>query len=147
MQLAESPMDDALADAAQIWRLAGRLERISLHPVASAFAEFDDGREVLDARAVMAAGVQGRISGGLYRLGKPDWVAEQTGQTLTPPGTGQWLALSADRLLVAWLRGDSPLRAGARDMVDELKARGLSLGLASRDRTENVAGMAPQPGD
>src|SRR5690625_7389789 len=89
MQLAESPIEDASADADQIRRLAGRLERISLHPVASAFAEFDDGREVLDARAVMAAGVQGRISGRLYRLGKPDWVAEQTGQTLTPPEIGR----------------------------------------------------------
>jgi len=142
MQLAEIRIEDASADADQIRRLAGRLERISLHPVASAFAEFDDGREVLDARAVMAAGVQGRIGDRLYRLGKPDWVAEQTSQTLTPPGTGQWLALSADRLLVAWLRVDSPLRAGARDMVDELKARGLSLVLASGDRTENVAAMA-----
>src|SRR5690625_7923969 len=61
---------------------------------------------------------------------------------MTPTGTGQWLALSDDRLLVAWLRVDSQLRAGARDMVDELKARGLSLVLASGDRTENVAAMA-----
>lgn len=129
-----------------IERLAGRLERVSRHPVATAFTTLDDGGPVEQAEAVMAAGVQGRIDGQNLYLGKPAWVAERSGQPLEAPGTGLWIALADDQQLIAWLRLDSPLRSGAAELIAELKARNLDVSLASGDRTANVAQLAEQLG-
>ncbi|WP_147306667.1 MULTISPECIES: heavy metal translocating P-type ATPase [unclassified Wenzhouxiangella] len=142
MSVAEIAVEDRELGQAAILRLAGRLERVSRHPVASAFEGHDDGGEVEQAEAVMAAGVRGSIDGRDLALGKPAWIAERLGREITPPGPGQWIALAdADRLL-AWLRLDSPLREGARELVEQLKARNIKVMLASGDRSENVAQMA-----
>ncbi len=130
----------------EVLRLAGRLERVSRHPVATAFEDYDDGGRVEDAEAVMAAGVRGSIEGRELALGKPAWIGERLGRDLAPPGPGQWIALAGDGTLIAWLRLDSPLREGAGELVGQLKARGVEILLASGDRTDNVAEMAQRLG-
>ncbi|WP_376695819.1 heavy metal translocating P-type ATPase [Wenzhouxiangella sp. EGI_FJ10305] len=142
MSVAEVSIEDHKLGKETILRFAGRLERVSRHPVASAFEDHDDGGKVEQAEAVMAAGVRGSIENRDLALGKPAWIAERLGREITPPGPGQWIALAdADRLL-AWLRLDSPLRDGASELVEQLKARNVEVLLASGDRTENVARMA-----
>jgi Cu2+-exporting ATPase len=127
-------------------RLAARLERVSRHPVASAFESHDDGGEVADAEAITAAGVRGRIDGRELRLGKPAWIAEWLERSLEPPGPGQWLALAEARRLIAWIRLESPLRSGAAELVEQLQARGIELRLASGDRVANVERIARRLG-
>lgn len=122
--------------------LAGRLERVSRHPVATAFARHDDGAVVTDAETVTAAGVAGIIDGTSYRLGKPAFVAEWLGRELCEPDEGQWIALASREQLLAWFRVDSPLREGARELVAGLKANGIEVWLASGDRAENVESVA-----
>ena len=148
MSVAEVRMTDPGHDLDRhaILRLAGRLERVSRHPVASAFDAHDDGGEVERAEAVMAAGVRGRIDGRNLALGKPAWIAEKLGRELTPPGHGQWIALAEDDVLLAWLRLDSPLRPGAMALVKQLKGAVSKVLLASGDRAENVAQMAERMG-
>ncbi len=146
MHIAEVRSAVELGSRSAILRLAGRLERVSRHPVASAFSAFDDGGPVEQGEAVVAAGVQGRIDGQNLFLGKPAWVAEKLGQALEAPGTGLWIALADDQQLIAWLRLDSPLRRGAAELVAELQARNLEVSLASGDRSANVAAMAKRLG-
>jgi len=122
--------------------LAGRLERVSRHPVATAFARYDDGAAVTAAEAVTAAGVAGTVDGVEYRLGKPGFVGEWLSAHPTEPGEGQWIALVTRERLLAWFRVDSPLRDGAHELVAQLKARGLEVWLASGDRRENVEAVA-----
>ena len=141
MAIAETRVVDGVnADRARV--LAGRLERVSRHPVATAFARFDDGAGVENAETVTAAGVAGRVDGVEYRLGKPAFVAEWLGETLTEPAEGQWIALASRERVYAWFRVDSPLRDGARELVDGLEAAGMQVWLASGDRTENVETVA-----
>jgi Cu2+-exporting ATPase len=122
--------------------LAARLERVSRHPLASAFAPFDDGHPVESSEAVVAAGVSGRIDGVDYRLGKPAFVAEWLGRRPVEPGPGQWLALADRREMRAWFRIDSPLRDGAAELVADLQRSGLEVWLASGDRAANVEAAA-----
>src|SRR5699024_7453581 len=146
MHLAETRIEAPGLEREQVLRLAGRLERISRHPIASAVAEFDDGAPVDGAESVVAAGVFGRIDGVSYRLGKPAWIGSIIGRKLDAPASGQWLALAADGELMAWLRVAAPLRAGARELISNLRARGLELMIASGDRQANVSELAAQLG-
>ena len=127
-------------------RIAGRLERVSRHPVATAFARHDDGHDVAGAEAVTASGVAGTIDGVEYRLGKPAFVAELLGRELDEPGEGQWIALASRDSLLAWFGIDSPLREGAHELIDGLRRNGLEILLASGDRTDNVAHVAEELG-
>jgi P-type Cu2+ transporter len=127
-------------------RIAARLERISRHPVATAFAEYDDGHPVSDAEAVTASGVTGTLDGVVYRLGKPAFVSEPLTDALQEPGDGQWIALAGGDELIAWFRIDSPLREGAHALVEGLRASGLKILLASGDRADNVARVAKELG-
>ncbi len=146
MHLAEAVIEAPGLERERILRLAGRLERISRHPIASAFAEFDDGAPVDGAESVLAAGVVGHIEGVDYRLGKPAWIGSIVGRELSAPACGQWLALAADGELIAWLRVAAPLRAGARQLVSNLRARGLEVMIASGDRRANVSALAARLG-
>lgn len=130
----------------QARRLAGRLERISRHPVASAFASHDDGGRVDNAEATTAHGVSGTIDGIAYRLGKPAFVGEWLDRFPKEPGHGQWVALACRGQLLAWFRLDSPFREGARDLVGNLTSAGLNVWLASGDRQENVTRAASDLG-
>lgn len=141
MAIAETRVSAGIdADRARV--LAGRLERVSRHPVATAFARFDDGAAVADAETVTAAGVAGSVDGVDYRLGKPAFVAEWLGEHLTEPDDGQWIALATREEMLAWFRVDSPLREGAGELVAGLQSSGLEVWLASGDRAENVESVA-----
>jgi len=133
-------------DADRVRLLAGRLERVSRHPVASAFARHDDGAVVANAEAITASGVTGQIDGVDYRLGKSEFVAEWLTQAPAEPGEGQWIALASPGQLLAWFRVDSPLRSGAASLVSELQAAGLEVWLASGDRADNVHRIAARLG-
>ncbi len=150
LTLPEMRVDQVLAlgnfDADHARRLAGRLERVSRHPVATAFVRFDDGGAVDQAEAVTAQGVSGSIDGVDYRLGKPEFVGQWLDETPEPPGAGQWVALASSGQLLAWFSLDSPFREGAAALIDSLHEAGLKVWLASGDRRENVIQAAEQLG-
>ncbi len=146
MTIGEVRLEHDAASRDQACRIAGRLERISRHPVATAFARHDDGHAVGDAQAVTAEGVAGTIDGTEYRLGKPAFAAEWVDGELAEPGDGQWIALVSRKALIAWFRIDSPLREGAHELVEGLRRNGLNLLLASGDRADNVARIAGELG-
>ncbi|WP_049726620.1 heavy metal translocating P-type ATPase [Wenzhouxiangella marina] len=144
-ELVETRLEAGL-DADQARRLAGRLERVSRHPLASAFAPFDDGAPVEQAQAVASQGVQGRIDGVEYRLGRPAFVGEALEARPVEPGPGQWLALADGQQLLAWFRVELRLRDGAEDLIEQLHRDGKTLVLASGDRAANVQALAERLG-
>ena len=130
----------------QAQKLAGRLERVSRHPLASAFTPFDDGVAVAAADSITACGVAGQIDGIEYRLGKATFVGELINQPLTEPGPGQWLALANEQQLLAWFRLDLRMRHGARELIRQLLNSDKTIHLASGDRTANVEALATELG-
>ena len=133
-------------DASALCRIAARLERISRHPIASAFAPHDDGAAVAEAKVVMASGVSGQIDGQAYRIGKPEFVAEWLDEQPMPPDDRPWVALAAPGQLLAWFELHSPLRSGAKSLIQSLQAAGKIVHLASGDRSDVVAQVAEELG-
>lgn len=132
--------------AESVKTLIGRLERISRHPIASAFSAFDDGASVSNPKESMHLGVQGQIDGVEYCFGKPKFVGEFLNQTLTLPDDGSWLVLANKDGVIAWFELDSPLRRGAHSLIHELQSKGLEVWLASGDQNATVHKVAKELG-
>jgi Cu2+-exporting ATPase len=79
-------------------------------------------------------GLEGRVGDEVYRLGRSDWT--HGGDTV--PG----VALSANGRLLCNFRFRDDLRPGAREAVDALVAKGLSVEILSGDHQEAVQRVA-----
>jgi len=127
--------------------LAAALERVSTHPIASAFADHERGLAVSAAASYAGAGVSGVIDGRRWWLGRPGWVCEHAGIAAEAPGSGIWLALAGEsRSAPAWIRVEGSLRAGAASLVDALRQRRIDTVLASGDSEANVGELADELG-
>ena len=127
-QVMHGSRDSALADAAA-------LERGMLHPIATVFAPFDDGRVTTDVRVTPGSGIEGRIGGLTRRIG--------TRAFATGAGTddeGIWLG-DGQRAFARFACADSP-RAGAAEAIAALARSGLSLEMLSGDAAPRVALLA-----
>jgi Cd2+/Zn2+-exporting ATPase len=125
----------------EVARLACSLDRFSTHPLARAITRYGKQRglaflETDRVESIPGAGLQGRVSGGLVRLGKRSWIAETAGAVVSAPATEAghsevWLAADglAGRLL---LRDD--LRSAARPVVERMRALGLRTLVLTGDR-------------
>ena len=133
--------------------LAIALEAHSEHPLAAAFrtaatARMQPGFQELTV--VPGRGVSGTHDARLYRLGRPDWVAELAdgGTSLElPPDLDPAATLVAlgdsDGYLALFVLGDT-LRPGAGEFVRELKRLGVEPLILSGDRTVAVRAAATQ---
>ena len=154
MRLAETRLTDrsqsAGMDQAQVLKIAAALERVSTHPIASAFADQDQGLAIERAQSHGSCGVSGCAEETKYLLGRPDWVAAASGLEIEVPERGIWIALAgisdAQTGLIATFRLDSPLRAGAQSLIETLTSRGVEVIMASGDRAGNVEALAKNLG-
>ncbi len=127
--------------------IAARLERISHHPIASAFGQFDDGGEVTQAEEWVNQGVTGTIDEITYSLGKPAFLTQTLKQSVSPPdGAGTWVGLADETRVIGWFLLDNPLRPGAKTLVNTLKRLGHELWVASGDQANSVAAVAHELG-
>jgi Cu2+-exporting ATPase len=143
------------ADRERCLAVAAALERASEHAIAAAIttaaAACDDRCEVEETTNLPGSGVEGKIGGRRYRLGRPAFVAElcgspvpdarllvQDGATVVALGDENgWLALFA--------LGDR-LRPDAASLVKGLQQRGKAVVLLSGDQEGAVQGVARQLG-
>ena len=154
MRLAETKLADGMNasgfDESRVQQIAAALERVSTHPIASAFAGHDQGVSIDDAQSHGSRGVSGRVDEHAYWLGRPDWVADESGVAIQVPEQGIWIAMarqaSDQAELVATFQLDSPLRAGSSALIDTLKAHGIEVIIASGDRAANVDRLADRLG-
>lgn len=123
--------------------LAAALERGSRHPLAAAFRSFEDPALVAtELREVDGAGVQGVIDGDLYRLGRLDFVLGTPAAADPERDASARVWLAAKTQLLASFDADDRLRAGSREVCDELRALGLEIEIASGDSAERVRPIA-----
>lgn len=124
--------DEALADAAA-------LERGTHHPLAFAFAEFDDGRHVDAATVVPGSGVEGRIAGHARRIGSRHFATGAAGDD-----AGIWLG--DGRQAIARFSCEDALRQGARDVIAAFSSTGTAIELLSGDSAPRVESAAQSLG-
>jgi Cu2+-exporting ATPase len=143
-------------DEARCLAIAAALERASTHPLARAFAAFGSG--AIDASEwceVAGQGVDARIDGERYRIGRHEFVAAlQTGAPVPAPAAAAAAPADVDDCL--WLGNGSglvagfelvdSLRPGAHEAVAALRAAGLDLVIASGDRHGAVRAIAAELG-
>ncbi len=129
-------------DEAAAMALAAALEHHSEHPIASAFPA--PSRFAAEHTEVTrGGGVQGMVDGRTLRVGRPDWVAELSGTTVTNDlQQGAWIALGDERGLLASFRLADRLRPEAEQAVAALQSRGVTVEIASGDAEEPVATAA-----
>lgn len=122
--------------------LAGGLATHSRHPHSRAIARAvggDPAAIFADVREIPGAGIEGRLEGALYRLGRADWALDRAGATI---GT----VLSRNGKLLARFELSDTLRTGAKEAVDRLEAQGLSCQIVSGDATANVDAVGERLG-
>ncbi|MDP2826125.1 MAG: heavy metal translocating P-type ATPase [Sulfuritalea sp.] len=132
-------------DAARALALAAALERGSEHPIAKALAVgavdagTNAGIEVDGLRATTGAGIEGRMEGCVWRLGRPEFVATLHGREV--PADVQAIVGAGDTVIAlgnaqgwqAFFRLSDGLRPEASAMVEKLSAAGISLSIFSGD--------------
>lgn len=126
--------------------LARMLEARSEHPIARAF-----GRTTEQAESPIShpgRGLEGKCNGTLLRIGKPDYVAELSGQAPPdlPDQPGQWLLLGGRQGPIAWFVLNDRVRHDAEQLISSLLSRGLRVILLSGDYPKVVDAMAHRLG-
>ncbi len=113
----------------------------SNHPHSRALAELAPsqgfGPTISELREEPGFGIEGRLDGNLYRLGRADWAL--SGPRATPmEGT----VLSCDGRRQAVFRFEEQIRPGARKTMGALRAAGIDLQILSGDGEAAVAAVA-----
>ncbi|WP_290650165.1 heavy metal translocating P-type ATPase [Aquisalimonas sp.] len=131
----------------EAYRIAAALEHHSEHPIARAFREDSSMRPAEDTEVIRGAGIQGRINGRRYRMGKPDWVVELPGTAPDPRfEDGAWILLADASGPLAAFRVADRIRPEARESIDTMQALGMAVEIASGDAPAPVGDAAKQLG-
>lgn len=163
------------SDWDQRWQRAASLAAQSHHPVSRALVRVAQARQSdwqplawTDVKELAGQGVEGRDAlGGLWRLGRRDWVLAP-GASATPPlvppplsavlpawarsdAPRAWLAAhdAQGRLLTETLTGvllDEVFRAEARPALAQLRALGCEAAVLSGDHADRVVSAARELG-
>ena len=115
--------------------LAAAMARQSHHPYAQAIAAAGLSRAaptvpLCDLREHPGSGLEGRIDGKLYRLGRPEWAAPA--DAASQPG----VVLSQDGGVLCRFSFEDELRSSAWDAIAALMAKGLPVEILSGDHEE-----------
>jgi Cu2+-exporting ATPase len=115
---------------------AATLAKASSHPVAVAIAELrpDADAGIEDIREIAGFGVEGRIDGRLYRLGRAAWAAPNT--------AGEGTVLAIDGEARGSFEVTDTLRPHVRTSVSALRDLGLDVEILSGDAGKEVARVA-----
>lgn len=128
-------------------RLAASLEASSEHPLARAVLEEGQrrgvrGATVTEFRAVAGKGVEGRLDGVLYRVGRPEWAEEmrlgvdgaaKRGLSETAARGESVIALMDESRVLAVLALADRVRDSAREAVRRLKEMGVQVVMVTGD--------------
>ncbi len=123
---------------------ASGLARFSRHPASRAVAALRSAGDVAveQLREEPGNGIEGKIGGRLYRLGRRSWVAPQMAED-----TGQTEAwLSSDGRLLGAFRVSDSLRPGAVAATRRLRHMGLGIEILSGDVKSEVQKVGKRVG-
>jgi Cu2+-exporting ATPase len=124
------------------------LASLSRHPASRAIAALAGTRsrpQIKEFREVPGCGIEGRINGSLYRLGRPDWAL---GGRPAVPGTDKALGtiLSRDGALTGYFEFSDIPRPQSGEAIEAIRGLGLAIEMLSGDRLEAAARMASSLG-
>ncbi|WP_265519316.1 heavy metal translocating P-type ATPase [Nitratireductor luteus] len=120
---------------------AAALAARSRHPAARAVARLDQAGEDLmveDFAEQPGLGIEGRIGGALYRLGRPSWACAET----TSASERSMSALSRDGAPLGTFSFTETPRADAKGAVHALLEHGIAVEIVSGDGAQAVAAAA-----
>ncbi len=133
--------------SAEISKLATALERKSEHPLASAFAGLDDaGYQPEKIKVYPGEGIEGHITGQVYRLGKLDFAQQLKSLqgTMAMAGQGIIIYLADKNGLIASLKLTDTTREEAKTVIGKLHQQSLQVSIVSGDSAAEVARVAGQ---
>jgi P-type Cu+ transporter len=124
-------------------RYAAAAERRSEHPLAASVLELAKARgiEVPDAsdfRAIAGRGVEAMVDGRSVRVGSAEMLADRSNER----GVVVWV----DGRIAGSIEVADPVRAGAKQAIEELRRLGLDCVLLSGDRRETAEKIAGEVG-
>jgi Cu+-exporting ATPase len=127
-------------------RLAAALERRSEHPLAQAVIAFAGARQIVlpqvqEARATAGRGMAGRVENHTVLVGSGAYL-----ETQGIAANGASVAVAIDGKLAGTLSVADPLRQGAKQAVDGLRALGLTVVLLTGDRRAAAEQVGEQVG-
>src|SRR5581483_634734 len=126
-------------------QLAAALEAASEHPIALAFRPYSkEGQGVSNAREHVGRGVEGIIEGRWWRLGTRHFVTDDASHVPRPRGDGDGIVLGSSDGIVATFVLSDRLRPDAFRAVQDLRAMGLEVTIASGDQGQVVKDIARQ---
>ncbi len=127
--------------------IAAALETSSEHPLAKAVVQAAERRELdlpqmTNFNSVTGHGVEGKVNGKKYRIGRPEWVEEdnltfpsslrQGLQTADERGESP-VVLMTDESAVAVISMADQVRERARETVNQLQAKGIQVVMITGD--------------
>lgn len=131
---------------ADVLAIAAALETHSNHPVAAAFLPYA-GLVAQDIQQHTGLGVEAKVEGKSYRLGRPEFSVSNTANLPeTPDGAHTWVLLSREDIPLAWIGLNDEIRPEAVELISALKARGIGVDIASGDQLVSVQHLASRLG-
>ncbi|MGW2873870.1 heavy metal translocating P-type ATPase [Kitasatospora sp. NPDC001225] len=130
--------------------VAAALEARSEHPLAEAVLAAAPGVPVAtDVEAVTGAGLSGRLDGRPVRLGRPGWIepgplAEAV--TAMQDSGATAVLVEDDATVIGAIAVRDELRPEAREVVDRLRARGLTVVMLTGDNERTARALAAEAG-
>ena len=149
-------------DEKEVLRHAAAVERYSEHSVAKAIVAETEVRQLphrdlesIDFQATAGLGVEAKIAGQTVLLGSAEWLTQQ-GITLDAVLQGKALELETQAMSCVYMAREGKhvaiialadkLRSDAQQMINELRAAGITLTLLSGDRRPVAEAVARQLG-
>ena len=137
--------------------MAAALEEESRHPVGRAIYEWcaEEARPtgaVAELEELAGRGLEGRVDGAPVAVGRPDWIfeksvdrsgLEQTVRRMARAGNTP-VAVSVDGVVEAVVALGDPIRPGAAEFIDEMRAADVRVTMLSGDHPEVVREVARQ---
>lgn len=119
----------------EILNISGSLEKYSEHPIAKAIYEEFLSRgmkslDVMDIKEIAGFGVEGKIGGSIYRIGKITDL-EKVGE-FSETAVG----LYKENTLIGIILLEDELRKDAKEVISILKKQGFEVGMITGDREE-----------
>jgi Cu2+-exporting ATPase len=123
--------------------VSAALESHTAHPLARAFAHLRAAASASEVRCDAGRGIEARIDGVCYRLGRMDYVLERSAAAVIPEALATdpdltRIVLGDESGLLAAFRVSDALRADARESLVRLERLGVTPLIASGDRSNAV---------